>query len=168
MSAPAGGWAAPRGRMHRAFKGLYANRMIQFGNKVSFAENKSRRTWKPNVQVKSMYSETLGLKLRFRVTTHAMRCIRKAGGIDGYLLKAKDSEIKYPVALEYKRQILAARKARAENPGDSNPSSVVSCAPGPLNSSKPTMLQRPSLSNALLDGPSATLRCQSCRYRVLI
>jgi ribosomal protein L28 len=168
MSAPTGGWAAPRGRMHRAFKGLYANRMIQFGNKVSFAENKSRRTWKPNVQVKSMYSETLGLKLRFRVTTHAMRCIRKAGGIDGYLLKAKDSEIKYPVALEYKRQILAARKARAENLGDSNPSSVVSCAPGPLNSSKPTMLQRPSLSNALLDGPSATLRCQSCRYRVLI
>lgn len=98
--------------MHRAFKGLYGNRVIQFGNKVSFAENKSRRTWKPNVQVKSMYSDRLQRVLRFRLTTYAMRCIKKAGGIDQYLLKTKDSELKYPKALEMKREL--RELARAE------------------------------------------------------
>lgn len=99
-------------RFNRAYRGLYANRMIQFGNKISFAENKTRRTWKPNVQNKSMYSETLGRMLRFRMTTHAMRCIRKAGGIEEYLLKAKESEIKYPRALRFKQEIIAVRAAR--------------------------------------------------------
>lgn len=99
-------------RFNRAYRGLYANRMIQFGNKISFAENKTRRTWKPNVQKKSMYSETLGRMLRFRMTTHAMRCIRKAGGIEEYLLKAKESEIKYPLALRFKQEIIAVRAAR--------------------------------------------------------
>ena len=83
--------------------------MIQFGNKVSHAENKSRRSWKPNVRVKSVYSEILGKMLRFRMTTHVMRCIDKHGGIDEYLMRTKDDEIKYPTALEYKRQILEAR-----------------------------------------------------------
>lgn len=89
--------------------------MIQFGNKVSFAENKSRRTWKPNVQRKSLYSETLGEMLRFRMTTHAIRCVKKAGGIDEYLINAKDSEIKYPKAIEYKRQIIALRQSQVSS-----------------------------------------------------
>ncbi|KAI0566912.1 Ribosomal protein L28/L24 [Gracilaria domingensis] len=99
-------------RFNRAYKGLYGNRMIQFGNKVSFAENKSRRTWKPNVQKTTMFSDTLQRKLTFRVTTYAMRCIRKAGGIDEYLIKTKDDEIKYDKAIAIKQEIIAARKAR--------------------------------------------------------
>lgn len=99
-------------RFNRAYRGLYGNRMVQFGNKISFAENKTRRKWKPNVQIKSMYSETLGRMLRFRMTTYAMRCIRKAGGIDEYLLNTKESEIKYHKALEIKQEILAVRAAQ--------------------------------------------------------
>lgn len=45
------------------------------------------------------------------MTTHAMRSIRKAGGIDEYLLKAKESEIKYPKALQIKQEIIEARAA---------------------------------------------------------
>lgn len=96
-------------RFNRAYRGLYGNRMIQFGNKVSFAENKTRRTWKPNVQKTSLCSEALQKKLQFRITTHALRCVRKAGGLDEYLLKTKDTEIKYPRAVEYKRQIKLIR-----------------------------------------------------------
>lgn len=88
--------------------------MIQFGNKISFAENKSRRTWKPNVQKKTMYSDTLGRTLRFRMTTHAMRCIRKAGCLDEYLVKTRDSELKFPFAIKLKEQIIALRQARGE------------------------------------------------------
>lgn len=56
-----------------------------------------------------MYSETLGRMLRFRMTTHAIRCIKKAGGIDQYLLKTKESEIKFPKALKLKEEIVAVR-----------------------------------------------------------
>lgn len=101
--------------------------MIQFGNKVSFSENKTRRTWKPNVQNKSMYSETLGRMLRFRMTTYAMRCIKKAGGIEQYLLKTKESEIKYLKALKIKEEIIAVRaaqRAAAEKSLDQDTSSV--------------------------------------------
>lgn len=128
-------WAAPRGRMHRAFRGLYANRMIQFGNKVSFAENKSRRTWKPNVQRKTYYSETLGQLLKFRITTRAIKNVRKAGGIDEYLIKTTDSEIKYPKALEYKHAIIALRQQRltssSESPYPADQSTVLTASPLP-------------------------------------
>lgn len=96
-------------RMKRGFRGLYGNRMIQYGNKVSHAENKTRRRWKPNTQMKSVYSKALDEMLRFRMTTHVMRTIDKWGGIDEYLMRAKDDEIKFPKALEYKRRILEVR-----------------------------------------------------------
>src|SRR3989442_630844 len=34
----------------QSLKGLYGGKHIQFGNKISDFGNKSRRTWKPNVQ----------------------------------------------------------------------------------------------------------------------
>ncbi|CAN8073721.1 unnamed protein product [Agarophyton chilense] len=45
------------------------------------------------------------------MTTYAMRCIRKAGGIDEYLIKTRDDEIKYDKAIAIKQEIMAARKA---------------------------------------------------------
>lgn len=106
----------------RAFRGLYSNRVIQFGNKVSHAENKSRRTWKPNVQKTTLVSEALGERFQMRVTTHALRCIRKAGGFDNYLVKTPDSTIKYKRALDIKRRVIAARSAQPP-PGPSSPES---------------------------------------------
>ena len=47
---------------------------------------RTRRSWSPNVQVKWYYSELLNERFRLHVTTHAMRCIDKAGGFDHYLL----------------------------------------------------------------------------------
>lgn len=95
----------------RSYRGLYGNKTIGFGNKVSFAENKTRRTWKPNVQTKTLWSETLKKRFKCRVTTHVLRCIRKAGGFDEYLLKSKDTDIKYPRAIEFKYRIKEAKKA---------------------------------------------------------
>lgn len=97
---------------NRAYRGLYGNRMIQFGNKISFAENKSRRTWKPNVQKTTLWSETLREKFPCRLTTYVMRCIRKKGGFDQYLLTTKNSEIKFPRAIDLKNRIRIARKAQ--------------------------------------------------------
>lgn len=42
---------------------------------------RSRRRWLPNVQGKSLYSEILDRTINLKVTTHALRCIDKAGGV---------------------------------------------------------------------------------------
>uniref|UniRef100_A0A3Q7IDU8 Large ribosomal subunit protein bL28m n=1 Tax=Solanum lycopersicum TaxID=4081 RepID=A0A3Q7IDU8_SOLLC len=74
--------------MGRAQRGLFAGYHIQFGNRVSEkGGNTSRRTWKPNVQEKRLFSYILDRQIRVKVTTYALRCIDKAGGIDEYLLK---------------------------------------------------------------------------------
>ncbi|KAI3944790.1 hypothetical protein MKW92_046853 [Papaver armeniacum] len=74
--------------MGRAKRGLYGGVHIQFGDQVSEdGGNRTRRTWKPNVQEKQLFSYILDRHVRVKVTTHALRCIDKAGGVDEYLLK---------------------------------------------------------------------------------
>ena len=70
----------------RAREGLFAGKHIQFGNSVSHSHHKTRRTWQPNVQYAVYRSDLLQSSFRLQVTTHAMRCIDKAGGFDSYLL----------------------------------------------------------------------------------
>ncbi|OVA00906.1 Ribosomal protein L28 [Macleaya cordata] len=92
--------------MGRAKRGLYAGRHIQFGDKVSEdGGNKSRRTWKPNVQEKRLFSYILDRHIRVKVTTHALRCIDKAGGIDEYLLKTPYQKMDTEMGLFWKAKI---------------------------------------------------------------
>lgn len=47
-----------------------------------------------NHQWKHLYSEALDEKVGLNVTTHTLRCIDKAGGLDNYLLGVKkESEL---------------------------------------------------------------------------
>eukprot|EP00658_Telonema_sp_P-2_P009475 TRINITY_DN13542_c0_g1_i1.p1 TRINITY_DN13542_c0_g1~~TRINITY_DN13542_c0_g1_i1.p1 ORF type:complete len:123 (+),score=30.83 TRINITY_DN13542_c0_g1_i1:229-597(+) len=78
-----------RGGMGRAKRGLFEGKEIMFGNNVSFSKRRTRRNWKPNVQTKRLWSDTLEKRVEFRVTAHALRCINKAGGLDEFLLKSK-------------------------------------------------------------------------------
>mmetsp|Transcript_6104 Transcript_6104/g.14295 ORF Transcript_6104/g.14295 Transcript_6104/m.14295 type:complete len:83 (-) Transcript_6104:214-462(-) len=75
---------------------------------VSHSERKTRRMWKPNVQKKRLWSESLGDWVKFNVTTQAMRCVDKAGGLDNYLLGLKDGKIGSIQGLAAKRRIEAA------------------------------------------------------------
>ncbi|GAB9468980.1 Mitochondrial ribosomal protein l28 [Globisporangium polare] len=78
----------------RAARGLFAGRDKAFGNNVSFSKRKTRRDWKVNHQWKHLYSEALDEKVGLNVTTHTLRCIDKAGGLDNYLLGVKkESEL---------------------------------------------------------------------------
>lgn len=63
------------------------------------------------MQKKTVFSETLQKYYKFRMTTYVIRCIKKAGGFDQYLLKAKATEIKYDKALAIKQQIIDVLKA---------------------------------------------------------
>lgn len=92
--------------MNRAKRGLYAGRHIQFGNRISEdGGNKSRRIWKPNVQEKRLFSYILDRQIRVKVTTHALRCIDKAGGIDEYLLKTPYHKMDTEMGLFWKAKI---------------------------------------------------------------
>ncbi|KAK9096133.1 hypothetical protein Sjap_021630 [Stephania japonica] len=92
--------------MERAKRGLYAGRHIQFGNQISDkGGNKSRRTWKPNVQEKRLFSYIFDRHIRVKVTTHALRCIDKAGGVDEYLLKTPYNKMGTEMGLFWKVKI---------------------------------------------------------------
>lgn len=76
-------------RYKRPARGLYAGRGLLFGNTISEFRNKTRRTWKPNVQRCSLYSQVLGEKIRTNATTTALKRIDYAGGLDNYILGQK-------------------------------------------------------------------------------
>lgn len=76
---------------------------VMTGNNVSHANNRTRRRFLPNLQQASMLSEALGKSISFRVSASAIRTVEKLGGIDAFLLKAKDENLS--------RDALAAKKA---------------------------------------------------------
>ncbi len=82
------------------------------GNNVSHAHNKSRRRFLPNLQHVSLLSDALGQTLRLRVTAHAIRTVEKQGGIDAFLLGAKDDALSLN-ARRLKRRIQKASAAAA-------------------------------------------------------
>ena len=67
--------------------------------------DRSRRTWKPNVQEKRLFSYVLDRHIRVEVTTHTLRCLDKAGGIDEYLLKTPYHKMDTEMGLYWKSRI---------------------------------------------------------------
>jgi large subunit ribosomal protein L28 len=63
------------------------------GNNVSHANNKSRRRFLPNLQVVSMYSDTLKEMVKLRVAASTIRSIEHNGGIDAYLTSTADAKL---------------------------------------------------------------------------
>ena len=80
------------------------------GNNVSHANNKTKRVFRPNLQVISLASETLRQTYKLKISMSALRTVDRTGGLDAFLLKAKDAVLS-PRALRLKRQI--AKKAAA-------------------------------------------------------
>jgi large subunit ribosomal protein L28 len=66
---------------------------------------RSRRFWKPNVQEKRLFSYIHERHIRLKVTTHALRCIDKAGGIDEYLLKTPYNKMDTEMCIAWKAKI---------------------------------------------------------------
>ncbi|MGI4775632.1 MAG: 50S ribosomal protein L28 [Janthinobacterium lividum] len=66
---------------------------VQYGNKVSHSQRKTRRRFEPNMRVVRFLSEVLGQQFRLRVNAHCMRSVEKAGGIDHYIIKIKEDKL---------------------------------------------------------------------------
>ena len=74
------------------------------GHKVSHSNIKTKRRFLPNLCNVTFISDALGRNVRLRVSTNAIKSVDHRGGLDAYLLMARDSELS-PRALELKRQI---------------------------------------------------------------
>ena len=83
---------------------------VMTGNNVSHANNKTRRRFLPNLQHATMHSESLGRRVSLRLSTSAMRTIEKHGGLDAFLMQARNAELA-DEARQLKREIKAAQAA---------------------------------------------------------
>ena len=77
------------------------------GNNVSHAKNRTRRRFLPNLNDVTLMSEALGRSFKFRISAAALRTVDHRGGLDGYMAKAKDTELSTK-ALKVKKDIAKA------------------------------------------------------------
>ena len=80
---------------------------VMSGNNVSHANNRTRRRFLPNLQHASIQSDVLGRKVSLRLSTSAMRTIEKHGGLDAFLMQARNAELADEEKV-LKREIMAA------------------------------------------------------------
>ncbi len=81
---------------------------VMSGNNVSHANNKSRRTFAPNLQNASFLSEALKTKVRLRVSTSGLRTVEKNGGIDAFLKSTSNRKLT-PTAQRLKKLVSSAQ-----------------------------------------------------------
>jgi large subunit ribosomal protein L28 len=82
----------------------------QIGHRVSHSNHKTKRRFLPNLLNVTLMSEVLGRSVRLRISANALRTVDHRGGLDAFLIKAKDSELSAR-ALELKRQVAKKRAA---------------------------------------------------------
>ncbi len=80
------------------------------GHNVSHANNKTKRTFLPNLQNVTLMSDTLGTSVRLRVSSHGLRSVEHVGGLDNWLAKTSNESLSLR-ARRLKRDI--AKKAVA-------------------------------------------------------
>jgi len=84
----------------------------QIGHRVSHSNRKTKRRFLPNLLNVTLISETLGRPVRLRISANALKTVDHRGGLDAFLLKAKDGELSSR-ALGIKHQVAKKREATA-------------------------------------------------------
>jgi large subunit ribosomal protein L28 len=80
---------------------------VMTGNNVSHALNRTRRRFLPNLCDVTLISESLERSVKLRISAAALRTVEHRGGLDAFLLKAKDEELSVR-ALGIKKEVRAA------------------------------------------------------------
>ena len=84
----------------------------QVGHNVSHANNKTKRTFLPNLQNVTLLSDRLGRSIKLRVSTHGLRSVEHVGGLDNWLLKTAGDKLSLR-ARRLKREVEKAGEAIA-------------------------------------------------------
>jgi large subunit ribosomal protein L28 len=76
----------------------------QVGHNVSHANNKTKRTFLPNLQNVTLLSDSLGRGVKLRVSMNGLRSVEHVGGLDNWLSKTSDDQLSLK-ARRLKREI---------------------------------------------------------------
>jgi large subunit ribosomal protein L28 len=82
------------------------------GQLRSHAENKTKRTFRPNLVSVTLMSDALKRRVRLKISAHALRSVEHRGGLDAFLIKAKNDELS-DRCRDLKREIEKQREAAA-------------------------------------------------------
>ena len=74
------------------------------GNNVSHANNKTKRTFLPNLQNVTLMSDALERQIKLRVSMNGLRSVEHVGGLDNWLAKTSDEKLSLK-ARRLKREI---------------------------------------------------------------
>src|SRR4051812_11416554 len=81
------------------------------GHNVSHSNIKTKRRFLPALAETTLQSDSLGQGFRLRITNSALRTLDTRGGLDVFLLKAKDENLSAR-ALKIKKQVKAKMAAQ--------------------------------------------------------
>ena len=81
------------------------------GHNVSHSNIKTKRRFLPALAETTLQSDSLGQGFRLRITNSALRTLDTRGGLDVFLLKAKDEHLSAR-ALKIKKQVKAKMAAQ--------------------------------------------------------
>jgi len=82
------------------------------GQLRSHAENKTKRTFRPNLCEVTLISDALQRKVRLRISAHALKSVERRGGLDAFLMKAREEELSQRCR-KLKREVKKARSEEA-------------------------------------------------------
>jgi large subunit ribosomal protein L28 len=82
------------------------------GNNVSHANNRTKRTFLPNLQNVTLLSDSMEQGYKFRVSTHGLRSVEHVGGLDNWLLKTSNDKLS-DNARKVKKEIAKKQAAAA-------------------------------------------------------
>ena len=85
-----------------------SGKKVMTGNNVSHANNRTRRRFLPNLCNVSLVSEKLNQTIRFKISANALRSVEHIGGLDNFLLKAKEKSLS-PKAKRLKKKLMRKR-----------------------------------------------------------
>ncbi|WP_118857903.1 50S ribosomal protein L28 [Sphingomonas mesophila] len=84
----------------------------QVGNNVSHANNKTKRTFLPNLQNVTLMSDALERSVKLKVSTHGLRSVEHVGGLDNWLAKTGEDKLSLK-ARKLKRELAKQQTAAA-------------------------------------------------------
>jgi len=76
---------------------------VLVGHKVSHSNIKTKRRFLPNLVNVTMQSDALKQNVRLRVSTNALKSVDHNGGLDAFLIKARDGTLSSRVLLLKKK-----------------------------------------------------------------
>ena len=81
----------------------------QVGHLVSHSQIKTKRRFQPNLCDVTLLSDVLKRRVRVRISAHALRTVEHRGGLEAFLLKARNEELSDRM-LRLKRDIQKVNK----------------------------------------------------------